>query len=755
MSQDAAATESQKEAAHWHKQIEQCEADRKTWLDKSKAIIKRFRDERADKDNTTSTRRMNLLWSNVQTLAPAVYGKTPEPIAERRYKDKDPVGRAASMILERALRYELEPSGFDEAAKLSVQDYLLPGRGTLWVRYCPQFGEPITVESDNDSEDEENDNSESDDDDYEDLREVVSEGLEVDYLHYEDFYHSRGRYWSEVEWVAKRVFMTRGKLVKRFGKKIGNAIPLTHSPGGKQDDRNNVSTNDNDNTQAIVYEIWCEYDRKVIWIAKDYEDLCDEKPDPLHLKGFFPCPPPLYATMTNNTLIPVPDFQEYQDQADEIDSLTNRISMLAKALKAAGVYAAAEKGLARLLEEGTDNTMIPVDQWAMFAEKGGLAGVMSFLPIKDVAEVLVRLTEARNTSKQDLYEVTGISDIIRGQSDPNETMGAQKLKSNYASLRLKDRQDAVAKFMRDTICIMGEIIAEHFSPETLIQVSGAMFDDGMFPAEPQPMPQPAPPMQPPGMAPPQPGLSGAPPQGMMQPPVMPPMDPAILEMLKEQKKQAFLQKAIALLKNDKLRGFRIDIETDSTIQGDQEQEKQQRVEFITAATKFIEAAGQVGQQLPQAIPLFTKMLGFGIRGFRVGRDLESAFDEFADKMDQHARQEELNPSPKQDPEMMKAQAEIERQKIENDGEAANNQANIQMKQMDQETARIQAEADVRKTMLEEEIAKLEHGRKIEQMNMEDKFHTAKHQRDMQQLERQERISAHKEKEAMKPKKDAA
>ncbi len=758
MAEQPQSDDSQKEAAHWHKQIEQCEVDRKTWIDKSRAIIKRFRDERPDKDNTTEARRMNLLWSNVQTLAPAVYGKTPEPIAERRYKDKDPIGRAASMILERALRYELEPSGFDEAAKLSVQDYLLPGRGTMWVRYVPQFGEPITVETDNDSEGETNDGEGSEpDDDYEDdsdkLREVASEGLEVDYTYYEDFYHSRGRYWSEVEWVAKRVFMTRGALKRRFGDKKGAAIPLTHSPGGKLDDRNNVSTNDNENTQAIIYEIWCKYDLKVIWIAKDYPELCDEKPDPLHLKGFYPCPPPLYATMTNSTLIPVPDFQEYQDQADEIDSLTNRISMLAKALKAAGVYAAAEKNLARLLEEGTDNTMIPVDQWAMFAEKGGLAGVMSFLPIKEVAEVLVRLTEARNTSKQDLYEVTGISDIIRGQSDPNETMGAQKLKSNYASLRLKDRQDAVAKFMRDTICIMGEIIAEHFSEDTLIQVSGAIFDDGMFPAEQAQMPQPvapvmgAPPAEP--AAPQAASLQAAPNPGMMAAPT--PLDPAVLKVIEEKKKRAFLTQACALLKNDKLRGFRIDIETDSTIQGDQEQEKAQRVEFITAATKFIEAAGQVGAQLPEAIPLFTKMLGFGIRGFRVGRDLESAFDEFADKMDQKARQEELNPSPKVDPEVQKAQAEIERQRIENEGEQANAKLELEGKMIDRETEQMKARADIEKTQLQADIARQDHDMKLAHMGQQHLFENARHEQQMAQLERQERIAAHKEKEAKKPK----
>lgn len=742
-----------KSAAHWHEQIKQCETDRKAWIDKSKQIVRRFRDERADKDNTTATRRMNLLWSNVQTLQPAVYGKTPEPICERRFKDKDPVGRAASSILERALRYEMEPSGFDEAADRAVLDYLLPGRGTLWVRYCPQFGDPVSVVTDDQDDGTDPDTGEKTEDYEEPEPELLSEGLEVDFINVEDFGHSRARIWPEVEWVSKRVFMTREALVDRFGKEIGNEIPLTHSPLGKEN--NQTSNNDNENTQAIIYEIWCKYDKNVIWIAKDYRFIIDEEDDPLRLAGFFPCPEPLYSTMTNDTLIPVPDFVEYQDQADEIDSLTNRISMLAKALKAAGVYAASETGLRRLLDEGTDNTMIPVDQWAMFAEKGGLAGVMSFLPIKEVAEVLLRLTEARNTSKQDLYEVTGISDIIRGQSDPNETMGAQKLKSNYASLRLKSRQDAVAKFCRDTICIMGEIIAEHFAPETLIEVSGAMFDEGLAPPSlPKPVQQP--PMAPPQMAPPQPGMPpaqpGAPPQGMMGP--MPPIDPAIQKMIDEQRKKDFIGQAIQLLKNDKLRGFRIDIETDSTIQGDQAQEKADRIEFITAATKFLEAAGQVGQVMPDAIPLMTKMLGFGIRGFRAGRDLESAFDEFADEMDQKAREAKLNPQPKMDPELMKAQAEIERQKIENEGEAANNQADLEGKKLDQQTAMMQAQADMQKLELQGRIAENDAMLKARHMEMDDKFQTARHEQKMRELERQERIGAHKEKEAKKPKEAA-
>jgi hypothetical protein len=48
--------------------------------------------------------------------------------------------------------------------------------------------------------------------------------------------------------------------------------------------------------------------------------------DPLKLEGFFPCPPPLNATIAQGSTIPVPDYVLYQDQAEELDDLTGRIA---------------------------------------------------------------------------------------------------------------------------------------------------------------------------------------------------------------------------------------------------------------------------------------------------------------------------------------------------------------------------------------------------------------------------------------------
>ena len=61
--------------------------------------------------------------------------------------------------------------------------------------------------------------------------------------------------------------------------------------------------------------------------------------------------------------------------------------------------------------------------------------------------------------------------------------------------------------------------------------------------------------------------------------------------------------AIALLKDTSERRFRIDIETDSTIEVDQAQEKADRTEFITAVSSFVQSWAPVLQMAPQLGPL--------------------------------------------------------------------------------------------------------------------------------------------------------
>lgn len=779
-----AGEEGRRLAGFWRTQLDKVRDDpkHKRWHKRSTTIEKRYRDER-NRTDEEGQRRYNALWTNVEILTPAIYGRCPIPIAERRFRDKDPAGRGAAQILERGLRNEIEICGFDEALQQAVRDYLLPGRGVVWVRYEPQVEEGISLVSEGvvDMEDAQGEiEPEDDDPDAVKLREtgdrISRESTPVDYIHWEDFFTLpfNARNWREVTAVCKRVYMTRDQLKERFGPVIGKAVPL------KKDERGKVDSPDQDpDDKGEVFEVWSLTDKSVFWVAEGYEYLLDRKDDPLNLETFFPCPRPLYANATTSTLVPVADYMEYQDQAIQIDELTQRIAMLSKACKVAGVYNAAAKDIQRLLDESVENELIPVDDWSAFNEKGGVAGNISLLPLKEIIGVINELQTIKEKTIVEMNQLTGINDIMRGTTDARETLGGQRLKSNSSGTRLQRRQNEVARFARDTIRIMADIMSQHFSPLSLIEVSGALYEEGLGSVD---MPSlsgmqngpmqgqtpgivpPAPPPLGQGMAQgpapvgmgagptPSPGLP-MPPQGAPTPPQgsnvipftppggapaapgpmgMQPPSPSPEMMGKLQGLQR-ISDAIKLLRDERTRGFRVDIEVDSTIYGDAAQEKGDRVQFMTTVTQFLQQSMSMSAQVPELAPLLGKLLQFGVRGFRVGRDLEAAIDDFSDEAtkiaQKHAQAAQAKPNPQviaAQAQMVKAQssvesaksksqidqarlgldtqesqqktaseaaqnqAEITRQQIENQGEQANSQADIMMKEMDMDMRRMES-----------------------------------------------------------------
>ena len=198
----------------------------------------------------------------------------------------------------------------------------------------------------------------------------------------------------------------------------------------------------------------------------------DEKDDPLKLQEFFPCPRPLYATITNNTLVPVPDFTLYQDQAKILDTLTNRIRELSNMLQVKGVYdSSCDAVIARLFTEGTNGTLLPVKNWAAFAEKNGLRGQVDVFDLAPIASALETAYRAMQQVTGQIYDITGISDIIRGQTQASETATAQQIEGQYASLRLRAFQDEVALFATDTLRLKAQIMCSKFAPQTFITMS--------------------------------------------------------------------------------------------------------------------------------------------------------------------------------------------------------------------------------------------------------------------------------------------
>lgn len=601
----------------WCEQISIYDKAAQSWEGGAKKIIKRYKDDR--KETQSEAARFNILWSNVQTLAPALYAKNPVPNIDRRFEDDDKVGTTAARVLERATTYYVDNDLFSNVMTQCVLDRLLPGRGTPWVRYVPKFkGEAVEVTDDTVKKSE-----------AETIPELYSEDVVVDYVHWQDFGHTWARTWEEVRAVWRIVYMSREEMKQR-GFKDWKTIPLEKESEDTQEKKGE--------DKAKIYEIWDKVKGEAIWLHKGMENEQDRRDDPLGLKDFFPCPKPIYATLANDSLIPTPDYRQYESQARELDDLTARIASIQKSLKVVGVYDASAEGLSRLLSEGNDNTMIPVEQWAVFGEKGGLKGAVDYFPMEMVANVLIELYQVRERVKQDLYEISGISDIIRGSTDATETATAQEIKGRFATLRLDSMQKDVARMSRDLVRIIAEIIAEHFSLETIKQISGIKLL-----TQPEKMQLQAQIQQ---QSQPQPWPNGEPPQ----PP--PPVPDEIQELLDN----PTWEEVEKLLRDDTLRCFRISIETDSTIKQDQEAEKAARIEMI----------GQVGAYLQQAAvlpptlqPLAAELLQFGVKGFKISRELETTFDVTMKKI---RKQAEMPPTP--DPEEAKAQMEAEQHKAQ-------------------------------------------------------------------------------------------
>lgn len=674
------------EYGRYRAEIDLYEKEYKPWESRGKKVIKLYKDA----DNARGTKkRFNILWSNVETLKPALYARDPEPVAERRFKDADPVGRTASEVLERCIAYTLDCQGFGHVMRQVVSDRLLPGRGVCWFRYHPTLGDSYDdePESDGDAPDEPQETQLTDDA----SQELLYEQVIPDYVYWEDFGHNIARTWEEVWLVWRKVYMTRAKLVKRFGE-VGQTIPLDYTPKGLKDEKYG-----DDVKKACIYEAWDKEAGKVCFLSKSHPKIIEAADDPLGLTNGFPCPRPLFGTMTTDSLCPTPDYALYQTQAQELEELTARICALQKALKLAGVYDSSAPELARLLNEGYENKLVPVDNWATLSEKGGLDGAMDFLPIKEVAETLIALHESREKAKQDLYEITGIADIIRGNSEPNETATAQQIKGRFAVLRISDSQDEVQRFARDGVRIIGEIIAEHFDLETIKAISGIKLLTAEEKQQIQQQMQQAAMMQ--QMAQQQGG------QPQQQAPQPPPIPPEIQELMD----QPTWEEVHELIQHQVLREFRIDIETDSTIRTDEEADRAERTEFITAAGAYLERAVQAVQQAPELGPLMAEILMFGVRSHRAARSLEPVFEDAMKQMQQPK-------PPRPDPEMAKVEAEkeLKQQEMQMESQAAQQKMQLEV-QTEQQKQQAQHEEELARQQMEDQRAERESQR---QMQME-------------------------------------
>lgn len=620
------------------------------WQKTGAKVVKKFLDDRADRGEeglgSSGITALNLFFSNIVTLKANLYGSMPKVEVDRTFADADDdIARVASLMATRMLQQDIQYSGEDFATSLrsALEDRLLPGLGTARVKYefkstmvdvpaqMDPSGQFVLAEATQ-------------------KEQITDEKVPIIYTHWKDLLYSPARTYAEVWWKAYRSYMNRDELVERFKEELGKEIPLTSK--GAVEER----TEETEDMQAEVWEIWDRRTRKVIWFVEGFNKILDTQDDPLGLENFYPDPRPMVANTTTTKYIPRSDYAMAQDLYSEIDVLQSRISLLTEACKLVGVYDKNAGELKRIFTEGVENDLIPVDNWAVLGEKGGLKGVIDWVPIEEVAKVIEILGGQLSNRIQQLYEITGMSDILRGVSQPYEAAATSKAKVQFASIRIQALQDDFARFASDLQSLKMEIIQNHFQPYCIQEQSNiAMTPDAQ--------------------------------------------NPQVIEQ------------AIALLKDRKKARWRITIRPESLALADYAQLKADRTDYIQGISLFMQSAAPLLEMDKKATPVLLELLKWGLAGFKGSQEIEGVMDRAIKMYTDLAKQPE---QPKPDPAMEKVKMEMQlsqqehQQKMQQEqGRMANEQAEFQQKmQAEQQKINLEMQQDKQRFELELEQMRL-------------------------------------------------
>lgn len=601
-------------AQRWSMEIEAAGRELKKFHDDADRITERYLDKRDEWGKEES--RVNLFWSTTKVLLSLLYARPPKADVSRAFLDSDDdQARVAGNILQRLLNKSFDDnvSNWDAAIRQGIEDWLIVGMGQLWLRYevetevreIPAQTDPMTgMELAPAST----------------YEAIVEEEAPVDYIYWKDFFWSPARTWGEVRWVARRVYMTKDQLVKRFGEEIAKIVP-TKSMATKQ--KNDQTPRFDPWAKAEVFEIWCKDSKTVYWMAKGCEVILDHKPDPLGLEDFFPCPKPLAANVTSSNFMPRADYIFAQDQFRELDEINSRIAWLTRAAKVVGVYDKSAEGVQRMLQQAVENQLIPVDNWAMFAEAGGVKGKVDWLPIDQVVNAIDHLRQYRQDKTMQIYEVLGISDVMRGSTKASETATAQQIKAQFGSTRIQLMQFYIAEWITESLRIKAEIIAKHFQPETIIQKSNILRT-------------------------PDAQLAGP---------------------------------AVQLIKDEEMEEYRISIEADSMAAMDWAEERDSAVQFMQGLGAFISQVSPMVQQMPASGPYLLKLLQWSISKFRVSNEIEGVLDQAIGGLQQQVAQPK-QPSPAEQADVATKAAQAKEREANAQSTTIDNQVKVlQLNQM--------------------------------------------------------------------------
>ncbi len=571
----------------------------------------------------------NILFSNTDTLSPALYNNTPRPAVGRRFKDKDPLGAAVCLTLNRALSFTMDKNDGDDAefdllAEHAILQALVPGRGIVRYKYSADIVKAGGVDAASKATPAQIANSPAEgyagQDTPEDvpMEKVENERVCGEMVQYDRFTCGYARKWQQVPWVSFEHHMTEEELVENFGEEIGKKVKCSEL---EEDENTEDGIKKDKRKVAIVYEIWNKADRTVMFVSPGLKDrelrIAD---DPLDLSGFYPMDEPLIFMPKVSSMIPQPIYNLYKKQAEELNQITNRITAVMECLKVRGAYDSSITEMSEILKKG-DGEMVAIENVQMLGENADLKKAIFLMPLSELVSVLQQLYAQRQQIKTVIYEITGISDILRGSSVASETATAQTIKNDWGTLRLKKSQKKVQKWCRNNLRIMAEIMSKKFSKETFMRMTElpyitqerkqqAQMELQKFQAEQQNKVMQA------SMQPPQPGQPPAPPPQPEEPP----------EELKNVLATPVWEEIIQLMRDSIGMEFRVDIETNSTIADDMAEDQKNIGELLNALSQFLNGVAPLIENKTMPFEVAKAMMLGIVRKMVMGPEVEDLMD---------------------------------------------------------------------------------------------------------------------------------
>lgn len=670
--------EKKEKAGKWIERINSATKYEKAWFDDAEKAQTAYTNEEVANDGLGKGYDYNITFANIETIVPAIINSTPIPDIRRRFADNDEPARIVADVLERGIRVQTDDNKLQIELEASAQDAFLAGRGLVRLRFYSDIvgGEPkpddIEDAADEDAaglrdrdpyEADEQSLSSGDGDvlDAErvgdsagrighnggpSLERVENERLVSEAVSWRDFRHGPAKRWDQLPWIAFRFVVPCDDEGDEFD------TDLIRSQYSDKEYAERTGSN----KDITGWEIWCRKSRSVYFVSEEGVML-KEIPDPLELTtglaGFFPICRPIQPIEVNGRLKPVNPQSIYRKLADELDDITKRIGKLVNAMKVRGWYAGLQKELENVIHLD-DNEFTPIADAEIWAQNGGVEGAIAFWPLDRFVAAIKELYVAREQTKQAIYEITGISDIVRGASMASETATAQQIKTQWGSLRIQKMQRMIERAARDLFVMMAELLATKFTPETLQDMTG-------IPLIPSPEMQRA-------------AQSG---------------DQEALQQIRQ------MQQVLALMDSKVASRYRIDVESDSTIRADLTRQKQEVAEFLQGAAAYFQAVAPLVQQGALPADAAVDIFASTARMFNLGKSVEDTLE----KMVVEAKKKAAEPqTEKPDPEMVKAQ--MEQQKMQAQAQIAGAKA-----QSDQASAQAQIEAIQAK--LQGDMAKLQ------------------------------------------------